>query len=68
MKNTERFYYIGDHIRRLRESKGERVAHLEARKHLAWYIKGFEGAVQVRREINRAQSTQQLEVLLRTML
>ena len=22
MKNTERFYYIGDHIRRLRESKG----------------------------------------------
>lgn len=64
----ERIATALDHLERLRESKGERVAHLEARKHLAWYIKGFEGAVQVRREINRAQSTQQLEVLLRTML
>ena len=57
-----------EHLSLLRISKGEEIAHLEARKHLAWYIKGFEGAGRVRRELNCAQSTQVLETLLRSLL
>lgn len=42
------------HFELLYEDKGERVAVREMRKHAAWYIKGLRDATNVREEINRA--------------
>ncbi len=44
-----------DQIGRMKEYKGERTAMMEARKHVAWYMKGLKGAAELRRmsgEIN----------------
>ncbi|MEG1778874.1 MAG: tRNA dihydrouridine synthase DusB [Oscillospiraceae bacterium] len=37
------------HVRKLCEYKGEHIGIREARKHAAWYLKGFYGAAEVRR-------------------
>jgi len=39
------------HMDRLIELKGERVAMMEMRSHMSWYIKGLPGATTVKREI-----------------
>lgn len=56
------------HIRSLIAEKGERVGICEARKHAAWYIKGFEGAAKARREINAAESYAKAEEILLNLL
>ncbi len=38
------------HILKMCEYKGEKTAFLEARKHVAWYMKGIKGAPLLRRE------------------
>lgn len=47
----ERLRVALEHISRLIEDKGESRGIKEARKHLAWYIKGLKGATQIRTEI-----------------
>jgi tRNA-dihydrouridine synthase B len=47
----ERLRVALEHILRLIEDKGESRGIKEARKHLAWYIKGLKGATQIRTEI-----------------
>ena len=42
------------------EEKGEHVAVCEARKHLAWYLKGERGSAGARGEINRASTLEDL--------
>jgi tRNA-dihydrouridine synthase B len=44
--------------------KGERLAVLEMRKHLAWYIKGLPKAAQIRAELNQTKSIVEMEQLL----
>ena len=48
---NEKIKYIVDHMDRLIELKGEKIALLEMRSHAAWYIKGMKGATHVKREI-----------------
>ena len=38
-----------DQIGRMKEYKGERTAMMEARKHVAWYMRGLKGAALLRR-------------------
>ena len=38
-----------DQIGRMKEYKGERTAMMEARKHVAWYMRGLKGAAELRR-------------------
>ncbi len=38
-----------DQIGRMREYKGERTAMMEARKHVAWYMRGLKGAAELRK-------------------
>ena len=38
-----------DQIERMKEYKGERTAMMESRKHAAWYMKGLQGAAELRR-------------------
>lgn len=47
-----------------REYKGERIAMLEARKHLAWYVKGVRGTKKLKAKISALTSLDQLEELL----
>jgi len=47
--------------------KGEKSALLEMRKHFSWYTFGRRGAARVRTEINRAQTFDEVEALLRTL-
>jgi nifR3 family TIM-barrel protein len=48
---SERIILATDHMDRLIELKGERVAMMEMRSHMAWYMKGLPGASTVKREI-----------------
>lgn len=48
------------HFELLYEDKGERVAVREMRKHAAWYIKGLRDATNVRDEINRATTKEEV--------
>lgn len=57
---------ITEHIELLIEDKGEYVGVREARKHVAWYIKGIPGAAEFRNLVNRAETKEQVfEVLKR---
>ncbi|MBO4392528.1 MAG: tRNA dihydrouridine synthase DusB [Clostridia bacterium] len=44
--------------------KPEKVAVAEARKHLAWYVKGLRGSAKVRNEIMKAQTYTQTEQII----
>ena len=51
ISSNEKIKYIIDHMDRLIELKGEKIALLEMRSHAAWYIKGMKGATHVKRKI-----------------
>jgi tRNA-dihydrouridine synthase B len=46
------------------EEKGEHVAVCEARKHMAWYLKGERGSAEARGKINTAQTLCDLNIIL----
>ncbi|MBR2024479.1 MAG: tRNA dihydrouridine synthase DusB, partial [Clostridia bacterium] len=46
------------------EDKGEQVAICEARKHLAWYIKGLHGCTDIKVAINKATTFDELNEIL----
>ncbi len=56
----EKLSMIKMHIGLLVEEKGQRCAVQEMRKHIGWYLKGIKGAAEVRREVNRAHTVEQL--------
>lgn len=60
----ERAVIIREHFQGLKELLGRRKAVLEMRKHLAWYSRGLPRAVELRRELHRLASADQLEELL----
>lgn len=51
----EKIDYIIDHMNRLIELKGPKLAILEMRSHAAWYVKGMKGATKVKREVSQIQ-------------
>ena len=53
------------HARMQSEYIGERVGIREMRKHVAWYIQGLPGCARMREQINRTQSLEDMERLLR---
>ncbi|MDR3238978.1 MAG: tRNA dihydrouridine synthase DusB [Clostridiales bacterium] len=55
------------HCRMMLETKG-RLGLLEMRKHLSWYIKGMHGAAEARSRINRTESLDEMEAVLRGLL
>lgn len=50
VSNAEKVSVMLRHIRMLCDYKGEEIGMREARKHVAWYIKGFKGAAALRKE------------------
>ncbi len=50
------------------EHKGEHVAMLEARKHLAWYLKGVRGVKRIKNEIASLLTMQDLDRVIQRIL
>ncbi len=53
-----------DHAKLIYTDKGE-MGKLEIRKHLAWYIKGFPGAAELRQKLVRAESLREIKEILK---
>ena len=58
--NTEKINLIKKHINKMIFYKGEKTAVLEARKHLAWYIKGCKDSAAARNKINASADYNQM--------
>ncbi len=61
----ERLDVMRRHIEKLCEYKGENVGMREARKHVAWYIKGQHGAASLRNEAGNLRSLEDFYTLLK---
>lgn len=61
----ERIDIMRKHIEKLCEYKGENVGMREARKHIAWYIKGLHGAAALRNEAGTLRTLEEFYKLLR---
>ncbi|MBR3196270.1 MAG: tRNA dihydrouridine synthase DusB [Clostridia bacterium] len=59
--DTERFATAVAHARMLAEDLPERVAMLQMRKHIAWYIHGYRDAAVLRARINETVTLRMLE-------
>jgi len=57
--NEEKHRTLCRHLINMTELKGERMAILEARKHLSWYSKGITGSAAIRREANSVVTLKQ---------
>lgn len=64
ISNDQRLQIIKEHLKLEIEDKGEKVALMEMRKHLGWYIKHTKDASRIRTEIN---STTNLEELIKIL-
>jgi len=64
VSNEQKKEDIKLHIRLLIEDKGEYVGVREARKHVAWYIKGLPGSASMRNRINMAESEKEMLSLI----
>jgi len=64
MSFGEKIPFIIDHCRLAVEMKGERRGMLEMRKHLASYVKGIEGARELRSRLVRVEHVEEVEKIL----
>lgn len=64
ISNNEKIKHTIEHMDRLIELKGEKIALLEMRSHAAWYIKGMQGATHVKREIAKISQREDLISLM----
>ena len=62
--NDAKMACVKEHISLLIEDKGEFVGVREARKHVAWYIKGMPGSASMRNRVNLAESTEEMLALI----
>jgi tRNA-dihydrouridine synthase B len=60
----ERIETATEHAKLMVQTKGEKIGILEMRKHLAWYFKGFAGVSDLRAQLVKINSLQELETLL----
>lgn len=64
---TERLDVCLEHIRLIRDSKGEHTAAAEIKKHAALYIKGVRGAASIRDDIMKTTSTLEIEKIIKEL-
>ena len=64
----ERINMCFHHMKYLREIKCEKVTVLEMRSHIAWYLKGMPGSVEVKNKCFKANSIVELEEILKNYL
>ena len=59
---------IVDQYERLLKLKGERLALLEMRSHVGWYLKGMQGSAQIKNKANQALSFEEVKKILKEYL
>ena len=64
----ERIILATEHMDRLIDLRGERVAMMEMRSHMTWYMKGLPGAATVKREIVQTATREEMVELLNKYL
>ncbi len=64
----EKMLVMKKHIDKLVEYKGEYVGMREARKHTAWYLKGFRGAARLRGECAKLNRPEDMDGLIKKIL
>lgn len=64
MSFTEKIPFILEHCELAVRIKGERVGMLEMRRHLSSYVKGFDGAAELRSRLVRVESLSEAKALL----
>ena len=64
---NERLEVCIEHIRLMRENKGEHTGSAEIKKHAALYVKGVRGAAAVRDEIMKSKSTFEIEKIIESL-
>ena len=52
------------HLEMLVSYKGEYTAIREMRKHIAWYVKGFQNATEIRRAVNQIEHLEELQNII----
>lgn len=58
---------MAKHLDLLIKDKGEHVAVREIRKYIAWYVKGFKNATEIRRKINQLESKEEIQRLIKNI-
>lgn len=53
-----------EHLHLLTQQKGEYVGVREARKHIAWYIKGYPGSAELRNRANCAETISEIDGII----
>lgn len=56
------------HLKLMVDIKGEHIGMLEARKHMAWYVKGMHGAARIKDLINSISEYEQMKNLITSLL
>lgn len=64
----EIYNMIVDQYERLLKLKGERLALLEMRSHVGWYLKGMHGSAQIKNKANQALSFEEVKKILKEYL
>ena len=64
----EIYNMIVDQYERLLKLKGERLALLEMRSHVGWYLKGMQGSAQIKNKANQALSFEEVKKILKEYL
>ena len=64
----EIYNMIVDQYERLIKLKGERLALLEMRSHVGWYLKGMQGSAQIKNKANQALSFEEVKKILKEYL
>lgn len=59
---------IVEQYERLLKLKGERLALLEMRSHVGWYLKGMQGSAQIKNKANQATSFDDVKKILKEFL
>lgn len=65
VSKEEKFRMIEKHLENLKNSKNEKSALLEIRSHIAWYLKGISNTGELKNQIFKAKSTDEVKELLR---
>ncbi len=63
-KINERLLTMKTHVESICKYKGEKVGILQARKHIAWYLKGFKNAATFRRNACKIETLKEFENFL----
>lgn len=65
VSSNEKEKTILEHLELLMQEKGEYTAVREIRKHVAWYVKGLKDATIVREKVNRCETKEEFEIVLK---